>query len=52
MRYRTALLSVVIILLSVISVGAAETTRDRAKPVPSMSEIKKAVLRYFQAKPG
>jgi hypothetical protein len=51
MRYRTTLLSVVVILLGIIFFGAAETARDQAKPVPSMSEIKQTVLRHFQAKP-
>jgi hypothetical protein len=55
MRYSAILLSVTAVLFGVIAATAAEPQPARAKsavpPIPSMSEIKLAVLRHFQAKP-
>jgi hypothetical protein len=45
------LLGVTVVLLSVVVAAAADPQRGGAKPIPSLSEIKQVVLRYFQAKP-
>jgi hypothetical protein len=51
MRRQTILLGVTVVLSSVVFAAAADPQRGGAKPIPSLSEIKQVVLRYFQAKP-
>jgi hypothetical protein len=53
MRRLTTLLSGAILLLGHVAVvcAAAPQPTAKPKPIPSMSEIKQAVLRYFQALP-
>ena len=51
MRRQTILLGVTVVLSSVVFAAAADPQRGSMKPIPSLSEIKQVVLRYFQAKP-
>jgi len=44
-------LGVIVVLLSLAVAVAAGPQRGRARPIPSLSEVKQVVLRYFQAKP-
>jgi hypothetical protein len=51
MRRQTILLSVAFVLFGVADAASADPQSTGTKPIPSMSEIEQAVLRYFQAKP-
>jgi hypothetical protein len=48
MKRRTLLFSAAIVLLGVVVAVAAEKNGGSVKPIPSMSEIRDAVLRYFR----
>jgi hypothetical protein len=51
MRRLTTLLSGAILLLGHVAAACAAGPQPAANPIPSLSEIKQSVLRYFQALP-
>lgn len=51
MKRQTSLFSAAIVLFTVALAVAADKPAARTKPIPSLSEVRQVVLRYFKAQP-